>query len=68
MLKRQLVHNDGDSILRAIDLQSRHRYAFWDCPILDAAVQGGASILLTEDIRHGREIDGVRIENPFLAQ
>jgi predicted nucleic acid-binding protein len=66
MLKWQVVVNDGASILRAIDLQKRLGYSFWDCLIIDAAIQGGADILLSEDLTQGLEISGVKIVNPFL--
>jgi predicted nucleic acid-binding protein len=52
-------------ILAAIDLHRLHGFSFWDCLILRAAKQAGCSVLLSEDMQDTREIDGVRIVNPF---
>jgi predicted nucleic acid-binding protein len=30
------------------------------------AKQAGCRVLLSEDMQHGREIDGVKIVNPFV--
>jgi predicted nucleic acid-binding protein len=53
-------------ILAAIDLHRLHGFSYWDAIVIRSASRSGCSILLTEDMQHGREIDGVRIVNPFL--
>ncbi len=53
-------------ILAAIDMHRLYGFSFWDALVLRMAKQSGCRILLTEDIQHGQEIDGVRIVNPFL--
>jgi predicted nucleic acid-binding protein len=52
-------------ILAAIDLHRLHGMSFWDALVLRSAQQSGCSVLLTEDMRDAREMDGVRIVNPF---
>lgn len=52
---------------RAIQIQARTRYAFYGSLIIAAAIDAGCSRLYTEDLQHGQEIEGLRIENPFLA-
>ncbi len=52
-------------ILAAIDLHRLHGFSFWDALILRAAKQAGCSVLFTEDMQPMREVDGVRIVNPF---
>ncbi len=52
-------------ILLASELEEQHQLSFWDALIVAAAVKGGASRILTEDLSPGRSIAGVRIENPF---
>jgi predicted nucleic acid-binding protein len=52
-------------ILAAIDLHRLHSFSFWDALILRAAKQAGCSVLFSEDMQDRREIDGVRIVNPF---
>jgi len=54
-------------ILAAIDLHRLHNFSFWDSLILQAAKQTGCRVLLTEDFQSGREIDGIRIVNPFVS-
>jgi predicted nucleic acid-binding protein len=58
---------DVADILAAIDLHRLHGFSFWDALILRSAKQAGCKILLTEDFQQSREVDGVRIENPFLS-
>ncbi|MGD0730100.1 MAG: PIN domain-containing protein [Terracidiphilus sp.] len=53
-------------LLAAIDLHRLHGFSYWDALVLRMASQSGCRILLSEDMQHGREIDGVRIVNPFL--
>lgn len=53
-------------ILAAIDLHRLHGFSYWDALILRMAKQAGCRLLLSEDMQHGQEIDGVRIVNPFL--
>ncbi len=66
LARMDVVRIDLGLILSAIDLHRLHSFSFWDALIVRAAVLGGCSILLSEDLQHGQLIDGVRIENPFL--
>jgi predicted nucleic acid-binding protein len=52
-------------VLAAIDLHRLHGFSFWDALVLRAAKQTGCSVLFTEDMQEAREVDGVRIVNPF---
>ena len=65
LLMWDIVINDGDSILEAIELHSNYRYSFWDSLIIQAAIKGGASLLLSEDLSGGQNIKGITIKNPF---
>jgi len=60
-----IVQLDVALILAASQLEERHGLSFWDALIVEAARRSGATVLLTEDLQSGREIGGVRIENPF---
>jgi predicted nucleic acid-binding protein len=60
-----VVAPDLADILAAIDLHRLHQLSFWDALILQAAKQGGCSIVLSENLQDAREIDGLRIVNPF---
>jgi predicted nucleic acid-binding protein len=50
---------------RALDVQSRYRYGFYDSLIIAAALDAGCSRLYSEDLRDGQRIEGLTIENPF---
>jgi prevent-host-death family protein len=53
-------------ILAAIDLHRFHGFSYWDALVLRMAKQSGCRIVLSEDMQHGRVVDGVEIVNPFL--
>jgi predicted nucleic acid-binding protein len=53
-------------ILAAIDLHRLHGFSFWDALVLQAAKQAGCSIVFSEDLQSARELQGMRIVNPFL--
>ncbi|GLS33723.1 Predicted nucleic acid-binding protein, contains PIN domain [Mesorhizobium albiziae] len=50
----------------ALQVKTICGFSFWDCSILAAARAQNCRELMTEDLAHGREIAGVRINNPFL--
>jgi predicted nucleic acid-binding protein len=62
---RTLAEDTG-MVLGAIHLSREYTLSFWDALIAEAALTGGANRLLTEDLQHGQEIEGLRVENPFL--
>lgn len=66
LLTWDVVVNDGESLLKAIDIHKRYRYSFWDAMVIQAALKGNASLLLSEDLSDNQIIDGVRIKNPFV--
>lgn len=67
LLSWEVVVNDGSSVLAAVDIHKRLGFSFWDALIVQAALKGGASRLLTEDLTHGQKVDGLRIEDPFIG-
>ncbi|MGA1317676.1 MAG: PIN domain-containing protein [Rubrivivax sp.] len=52
---------------RALRIQSGQGFSFYDSLIVASALESGCRRLLTEDLQHGQRIEGLRIENPFLA-
>lgn len=60
-----VVVNDEQSVLGAIDLQAKYRLSFWDSLILEAAGRSGATTLYSEDFSNGQQIGGMAIFNPF---
>ena len=57
---------DVEHIVEAIKLHRLYGYSFWDCLILHCAKAAGCPRLLSVDLQHGRRIEGVTIENPFV--
>jgi predicted nucleic acid-binding protein len=51
---------------RALDLQTRYRYGFYDSLIIAAALDAGCTRLYSEDFQDGQRIEGLTIRNPFL--
>jgi predicted nucleic acid-binding protein len=61
-----LVFIGLEDILGAIDLHRLHGLSFWDALIVRAAIRSGCSTLYSEDLQHGRRIDGLEFVNPFF--
>ena len=61
-----LVINDGKIIMHASEIEENYRLSFWDCMIVAAAYSKNAATILTEDLKDGQVIEGIRIQNPFL--
>jgi predicted nucleic acid-binding protein len=59
-----VVVNGGESILEAIDLESRHQISFWDALVVHAAQASGADVLYSEDLSDGQTYGSVRVVNP----
>jgi predicted nucleic acid-binding protein len=52
---------------KALQLQARWQYGFYDSLIVAAALEARCDRLLTEDLQDGQRIEGLLIENPFKA-
>jgi predicted nucleic acid-binding protein len=59
------IQSSRDLLETALDLHTQHSFSWWDSLIVSAAIQGGCKRLLSEDLQDGREIRGIRIQNPF---
>ena len=62
----QVESPDTAAVLRASEIQERNQLSFWDAMIIATACQGGATVLLSEDLNHSQVLEGIRVENPFL--
>lgn len=61
-----VVDHTLDLFQAGLKEQARWKISLWDALILAAARTAGASELITEDLSHGQDYDGVRVLNPFL--
>jgi predicted nucleic acid-binding protein len=59
------VHSSAAIYVEALRLAGTYRFAWYDSLILAAALESQCKTLYSEDFQHGREIESVRIENPF---
>lgn len=55
----------SDLYHRALDIQLRYGYGFYDSTIIAAALLAGCERLCSEDLQNGQRIDSLVIENPF---
>jgi predicted nucleic acid-binding protein len=55
-----------DVLQAALALTRRGSISYWDAAIVAAAQALGCPTLLTEDLQHGQDLDGVQVVNPFL--
>ena len=63
-----VVVPDVDDVLAAIDMHRLHGFSFWDALVVRAAKRSGCRLLLSEDLQHLREVDGVKIVDPFRSR
>ena len=54
-------------ILRAIDLEARYQFHFWDALILSTAEAAEATVLYSEDFQDSQICGSIRLVNPFLS-
>lgn len=60
-----LVQIDSALIVSAIHRSRNSLLSFWDALIVQAAIEGHANTLYSEDMQHGQSQNGPRVVNPF---
>jgi len=60
------VHSSPALYVEATRIAGRYRLSWYDCIIVAAALQSQSSVLYSEALQHGQDVEGVLIENPFL--
>lgn len=58
---------DRQTVETAWGVEARFGLSYWDALIVAAAAQSGASHVLSLDLQHQQQIDGVTILNPLRA-
>ncbi len=56
---------DHQTVETAWGVEARFGLPYWDALVVAAAAQSGASHVLSLDMQHGQQIDGVTILNPM---
>ena len=59
------VHSSSALYVEALRIEWKHHFAWYDSIIIASALEGQCEILYSEDFQHGRNVEGLRIENPF---
>ncbi len=54
-------------MLAAMATRQRFGIPYWDAAILEAGRSLGCRVVLSEDLSHGQDYAGVRVENPFRS-
>ena len=52
-------------MIGALQIRRTYDLSYWDAAIIAAARAVGCREVLSEDMSHGREIEGITISNPF---
>lgn len=65
LLQWKTITVDGPLIVDAITIQEKYRYSFCDSLIIASAVEGGAAVIISEDLSDKQKIKNVTISNPF---
>jgi predicted nucleic acid-binding protein len=56
------------SVLAALKHHQEANLSYWDALLLATLREAGCAVLLSEDMQHGTDYDGVTVLNPFLGQ
>jgi len=63
----ELCYIDIEIIQKALKLNGKYGYSYYDCLILASALLNGCQCLYSEDMQHNQLIEGkLKIINPFL--
>jgi predicted nucleic acid-binding protein len=64
-LRFRIQENTIAVLQSALYLKDRYQISYWDAAILAAAKAARCRELLSEDLSHGQDYDGVVVVNPF---
>lgn len=67
-LRFQIQENTVTVLQSALVLKERFQISFWDAAILAAAKAAHCQHLLSEDLNHGQDYDGITVINPFRTE
>lgn len=58
-------HTTAEVVLEAVGGVRHYGFSYYDAQIWAVAKLNGIPLVYSEDFTHGREVEGVRFENPF---
>lgn len=59
------IELDAWMLAPAWGMEDRFGLSYWDSLIVAAASVAGCQLLLSEDLQHGADLDGLRVVDPF---
>ena len=62
-----VVAIDAEPVSAAAESSLRNQLSLWDAMIVQAACRARCALVMTEDLNHGRIIDGIVVTNPFVV-
>jgi predicted nucleic acid-binding protein len=68
LARGEVVSPSAEAVLLALQLARQHQLQTWDGLIVQAALEAGCDVLLTEDLQAGRRFGSLEVVNPFLNQ
>jgi predicted nucleic acid-binding protein len=60
------IHSSPALYVEGLRIAAKNRFSWYDSLIVAAALEAQCETLFSEDLQHGREIEGLRIQNPFV--
>jgi predicted nucleic acid-binding protein len=66
-LRFRVQENTVAVLQSALALKERYQISYWDAAILAATKAARCHQLLSEDLNHGQDYDGITVINPFLT-
>lgn len=60
------VPHTPELVNRGLELHQAHSLSVWDGLVVQAALDAGCDVLLSEDLQHGRRFGSLEVVNPFL--
>jgi predicted nucleic acid-binding protein len=63
----QPVAPSAATFAKAWEIEDRAGFSWWDSLIVASALESRCTILLSEDLQDGQEIDSLQIRNPFAT-
>ena len=67
LVRYPLLRTTRVLVFAAVESCRHFRVSYWDAAIIEAARTLGCDVVLSEDLSHSQDYDGVRVENPFLS-
>ena len=64
-LRFRVQETNLEVLRNALVAVAQWNISYWDAAIIEAARSAGCATVLTEDLQHGMDFAGVRIEDPF---